>query len=524
MEDNLCFFDADDGSSVVINVKKRNKGFIIAVIVFLSLLSLTGCVRTVPHERVSDGSTMPPIHEVPDAPTGDSQEDYEYNAVLYIPAADALSLDTVSAWVTVTSGETLQEALVRELLAHINGSMFWNSNQSLGLAASAYPVEVMGDFVTVNLNTAARTLSMSGLFALRMAIVNTLTELPEVRYVCVLVNGRDAGLDIAITLPTGVLSRYPSGDIASFWRQIENQQNSDVQLQKMAALYFPSKDGQFLIGEVRNLTIASRTAGGYAKVLLEELAKGPIRLDCARTVVPPESFLQSDPLLLVPAGSSSKYIELYFEPGIDDFLKECGSSRGEMLSSICYTLTEFIPGLDGVVAYIDGELLIEAVLPGGDVWSAQNGQMMREVLAPSLGAVVSVYVPEQNENGLITCNCAIAQRYLTQPRALIRELMKEPDVPEGNRAIPAEITDADILGLQIRDHTVLLNLSEHFAAACSGFSDVEERNMIYAIVNTLTDRFNVNAVRFYVAGEQRQLAGYIDMRGEFLRHPGLIMR
>lgn len=71
-------------------------------------------------------------------------------------------------------------------------------------------MEVTRDLVTVNLGTSARALGSEALFALRMAITNTLTTLTDINYVNILINGRDPGLDVRMLLPTGVLSRYPA--------------------------------------------------------------------------------------------------------------------------------------------------------------------------------------------------------------------------------------------------------------------------------------------------------------------------
>ena len=70
--------------------------------------------------------------------------------------------------------------------------------------------------------------------------------------------------------------------------------------------------------------------------------------------------------------------------------------------------------------------------------------------------------------------------------------------------------------------TALVDLSETFRAACQGMGQAEERNMVYAMVNTLTEMDGVTRVRFYVNGEPSPLAGWLFMEGEFLRHPGLI--
>jgi hypothetical protein len=78
------------------------------------------------------------------------------------------------------------------------------------------------------------------------------------------------------------------------------------------------------------------------------------------------------------------------------------------------------------------------------------------------------------------------------------------------------------LGILAQGDTVLVNLSDAFQKACEGLSEDEERNMVYCMVNTLTESEVLKRVRFYVNGEQKPLAGHIFMSGEFFRHPGAI--
>ena len=117
----------------------------------------------------------------------------------------------------------------------------------------------------------------------------------------------------------------------------------------------------------------------------------------------------------------------------------------------------------------------------------------------------------------------IAQRYRTAPRQLLREMMRAPGNPALSAALPEGVTDADVIGVKIEGDTALINFTQNFASACAGMDATQERNMIYAIVNTLTELEGVSRVRMYVDGEQTQLAGHLFLPGEFLPNSGLIV-
>ena len=503
--------------------------------ILLSLSLITGCVNSIPREKAGTEQTLPTTRPVLNAPIGDSQSTRVADVVLYIPDEDASRLTTMVQAIQIPSGQTKQEACVAALLNEINASDFYTGSSPLQLALVSNPVETTGNLVIVNLYNSARSLGRREMFALRVAITNTLTEMPGISYVQVLVSGRDTGLNITGTLPTGALSRYPSGDISTYWGQIESEQvSTDLEMQKTVPLYFITNDGTAMLAEVRNVTFpemrfeedaetgesiySERSAADYALVLLEELAKGPVGLKNTRRLAPPSAYYDRNPVYL----EAERALQIYFRPEVDDYLTVIGATRGMLFSSICYTLTGFIPGLTGILVYVGEDLVTETSLMDSNQWAAQNGFMMREQVASMAADTRTVYFPLADGTGLRAVTRPIAQRYRTQPRTLLRELMKAPEDASLRAALPAGVTDADILGLQIEGDTALLNLSTAFAEACVELTETEERDMVYAIVNTLTEIEGVMRVLFYINGEQRELSGSLLMDGAFMRHTGLV--
>ena len=87
---------------------------------------------------------------------------------------------------------TQAEAVLRALLSGPAQSGLREVAPGVELQSGSNAVEVSNGVVTVNLSFQARTLEPQQLHAARVAIANTLTELPDVDYVNVLVEGRDA--------------------------------------------------------------------------------------------------------------------------------------------------------------------------------------------------------------------------------------------------------------------------------------------------------------------------------------------
>ncbi|MDR0928790.1 MAG: GerMN domain-containing protein [Oscillospiraceae bacterium] len=497
-----------------------------ALCALLALLYLlTGCRASLSGQVTGEaGQTLPPVAAGPMAPTGDSQSARERSVVLYLPDTAAARLATQVQQVVIDSGETVYEACVAALLAALNNTDFYTGPEPLALERVSNPVETCGNLATVYLGRSVRRLDSEAMAALRLAIANTLTEFPEILYVNILVDGRDSGLDLlGRTLPTGVLTRYPSGDITTFWGQIQAQRAAeDTELTKSAALYFATDTGALMLGEVRDITFAARDEAVFARALLDELAHGAASLTGARALVPGWDYFERDPALYVPEGASERYIRLDLRREITDYLRLRGASLADMLGTVCYTLTGFIPSLDGITVYVGGELQTEMVLPDGSMWYDGEGLLTRDVFTAFAADTCTVYFALADGSGLRAVERPIAQRFRTQPRTLLREMMRAPGDAALMAVLPAAVGDADILGLQVQGDLALVNLSAAFARACAGFTAQQERNMIYAIVNTLTEADGVRRVRFYVEGQQVPIAGHMMIGGEYMRHAGLI--
>lgn len=498
------------------------RGRWLCLLLVLQLALLSGCVQSIPGEKQPTAQTLPPVRSGHEAPIGDGQTEQEYSAVMHFPDDKGERMQTDVRRVVIEPNKTKHEAVVEALLKEISGNKGFNtSGQELRLATISNAVETTRDLVTVNMYTSMRFLPIEKQYALRLAIVNTLTEIPGTNYVNILVHGRDVGLDMAETVPSGIMDRRPSSDIAAQWRQVEAQRtSSESELVKQVALYFVTDDGQHMLGEVRNITFTEREPAHFALRILEEMQKGATYIAAARNLVPTQDWFERDPVAVTL--EDGEYIALYFREEIDGYLSIRGSTRGMLLSSICYTLTSFIPRLDGIVAYVGGEMVTVLDMMDGEEWQMQNGQITRDSVAGGAADVCTVYFPLENGTGLYAVSRPIAQRMRTQPRALLRELMTPPTNPRLSGAIPEGITAADILGLQIQGDTALLNVTPAFAEACADLTPTQERNMIYAIVNTLTEMEGVTRVRFFVDGMQEPLAGSMFMQGEFMRHTGLI--
>lgn len=498
----------------------------------LCCLSLGGCVEQI-EERPPAELAAADISVVYDAPLGDMASSRTLDAVLHYLSYDGTQLISTVRSIYVSSNMTQAEAVLRALLSDPMQEGMFPVAPGTEVQSSSSAVEVSNGVATVNLSSQARILEPQDLYTARVAIANTLTELPDIDYVNVLVEGREEGLDLGAQIPTGTLSRSASGDVAALWNQQEGQrvQGSNASLAKMATLYFPMPGAQFMVPEVHSLTFSGATTADYAAGLLLEWGKGASAVQGSPAVFSPLDYLIGLPEENWLDGSSA-IVRLNFMPEIEDALARAAIPKGLFMAMMTYTLTSFIPMLDGVVVHIGDRLvnqLTEEESLDGRVWTFAEGIMTRGDFSPYLAEYCRLYFPTEAGDMLAGVNRPVPLKQSLQPRALIRQLLEGPqraDAKEGlTGAFPEGLSDADVIGLQIVDDVMLINVSQTFADACAQLTAQQERNVIYTIVNTMTELSQVRRVCFFVNGKQVEaLAGTMEMRGYFVRNPGIILQ
>ena len=70
---------------------------------------------------------------------------------------------------------------------------------------------------------------------------------------------------------------------------------------------------------------------------------------------------------------------------------------------------------------------------------------------------------------------------------------------------------------------IALNFSDDFYTACQDLTEKEERQLVYAIVNAVTQRADIKQVLFLNEGKNvDSISGHIILRKALLANPGLV--
>lgn len=509
----------------------NRKHITFALLLVVVSIALCACSSGgVPLAPTAPTLTLPPASLSFVAPIGDAALEYTSDATLYLPRHDGTRLSALTAQVSFSAARPHAESLVRALLSHPGDGMASPVGGNVKLSLSgANPVEVSRDVATVNLAASALQLDRRFLYTACQAIANTLTELPEINYVNVLVADRPVGLDIANTLPMGTLGRNVAQDPGTVYEQLlsrrveANENAAEKTLSASVTLYFPLSGSPGLVSEVRACSFNSQVFSDMVTVLLQELASGPQQNIDSPALPLLADLLTAPPALAYSEASGGQIVTLHFAHNLDDMLETYGLTRAQSMASLCYTLCTYFPSIAGVQVTIGGEP-VGTLLLTEDFQSTvtfEQSVQRRADFAPLLYDYCTLFFADHAGQKLVRTERPVPYYRCNNPRSLLVELAKGPksydSVQNLTGIMPEEaILDADVLGLALSGNTLLVNFAPAFKAIGEGLDGQRDRLLAYAMVNTLCCDERMRSVCFFLSGSQFEgFSGQIYWSGLF---------
>ncbi|MBQ8654148.1 MAG: GerMN domain-containing protein [Clostridia bacterium] len=475
---------------------------------------------------------LSPAENPYDAPTDDSGLAYTASAALHLPNRSGQRLIVqyvpLELRYDVHPARTILEALLSFPTNDDVRALNYGTVATLALH-SRNPVEIAGGVCTVNLASSALQLSYSNLYTVCLSIAATMTELPDVDAVNILIADQAVAMDITGSLPLGTISAIPGGELPVLWEQMDarrpplGESPSGTPVSATVTLYFPLEDGSGFVPETRSLSFPGQDPRQLALVLVNALSDGAQYVSGAARMPSLGRLLNVDPIVN-DLEDGGRMLTLRFNAGLEETLQLEGLDPTVFLGAVHRTLVTFIPSVSRVHIYSGDTLLDGLYSPIHGSTLFPDGLISRHHFSGCLMNQVTLYF---SDGSLLTPVLrAVPHDECASLRALVTELMAGPDADESARglvsALPQDLGSADVLGLALKDGTLLVNLSGNFAQAVSA-SDKNETLLCYSLVNTLCDAAQVDRVRFYFEGDMPgSLSGDIYWGGEFLRNPGLI--
>ena len=494
----------------------RRQTALLALLLTLALL-LGGCVRGQETRSPLEISLPVPSDEPENMILGESVSGAMTEVALYQAAPDFSGFSTVTQSLRTEVGESLPEAAARALLVMGSGlgSMAASDVKLLGF-------EYACGTATANLSIDARNVtSPQALLAMEAAIGNTLLGIDGVRGVNVLVGGVSEG---CCQLPLGVQTQ-PIQSVTAAYAQTQAEsdrlsQPDAAPVQRQALLYFPTDSGEWLVPELRGV---SAGAEGFEAALIEALKSGPRDEACAVASIPEGAELMEGGPQIETLGTGERVLSLNFSSTLANYMAFSGLEVWELAGSVTLTMCSFLPELDAVRIMVNGEPITMCAI-GDVILQLPDGLMRRGDFAGRVGSVATLVLLDSGDQ-LTRVERPVSTRSALSAKSLLTELFSFTGIEGDLYRLPVSqpLSTEDVLGVQVVGGVARVNLSANFYRSCQSLSPRAERDLVYAMVNTLCELGGIRAVRFYIEGRAADtLAGSIYLRSALMPNPGLI--
>lgn len=499
---------------------KKMKKIKAGMILLCLAVALSGCAAK---EAAVSKDALPSPQPV-SAPRNDARQNVQKTCLLYLPSVEGNQLFSVPVEAEFSVSRHRAEKLCQLLYAH-PGNEYAAALPAEASLSVTKPVEVSGNTATVSLAAGALRLTPEELFLVGQATANTLGQDGAIQYVNLLINSVQPGLDLAATLPAGCFQPSMQQDLATL-RSLRLTADPAARQTVNAALYYPVAGARGIACEARPLSFDSMEEAVLLQTLLDALQEGPVSLPGVPEY-PDFSAYMTEAAQVVDDGGSKRVV-LHFDGAFNQAIIDQGITRSVMAASLVYTLTTFMPGVEGVEIHI-GDERIESLTPtatltgAGETITFENGLIKRGDLSGFLLSGSTLYFA--GAEGVLHASVRMTPYFESRNvRAIINQLMQGPQdndsVKNLQPVLPKGLRDADLLGVAMEGDTLILHFSEQWLSLCQGMDQQQERNMIYAMVNALCELPEVKKVRFMVNDSQPEtLAGFIYLPGSFLPNP-----
>lgn len=498
------------------------KRILILILALICAGTLTGCVPlSVNLQRADQPVALPLPDEAPSAPAvGDSVPAFSQYVDLYLLSPDRQQLVPVSRAVTVGAGQSL---VTEAMLALLRAGSTADASSPFPEGTRLLGVERNGSVAVVDLSIEARSVeSGQQLFWMRQSAAETLIGLDGVEYVNLLIAGRS---ESPFDVPTGAAGGMKE-NLSGAWAHLSADQelfaraDAASSVERTAILYYASRDGQYIAPVARSVDISGADC---ITPVIEALMTQPGEGGCLRSPFPAGSSVLTAAPEIVETAEGRRMVKLAFDASLIAMLERQGLSAWQLYASLTYTLTGFLPDADGLIVLLGDGQLTRTERNGQEILLT-GGEMTRSVYPDAVCRLGAAYLSSQ-DGGLMRLYRPMDQADAVSPRALLGELFEGPASWETGaaRVLPDGVSIDDVLGLRIESGEATVNLSSNLYKCCQGLTAQQEKALIYAMVNTLTELPSVSSVRFQVEGETVDyLVSTVFLRGALLRNPGMI--
>lgn len=368
-------------------------------------------------------------------------------------------------------------------------------------------IELLPDLINVFLRTdAAKT--ENEIWMMKVALTATLVDFSGNAYVNIFVNGVQTGYQ---DHPNGVLQK-PKGTLQEEETKFKNASVEKPSLDVI--LYFLDQTEHFLVPEARSIQFESNAPEDMISTVVRGMIRGPENTYQHMPVID-KSIAELLGTQIVENEGEQRIVRLNFKKAPVAVTKQFSDGEKIAALALAKTIIGFMPDVDGVEIYVNGQMQAEPVT---------YTQPMSDAL---LGNGIKLYFPNSTYTLLNGVERMVDQETAGYPVELLSELMKGPtsiDDRDVNPVFISGISMSDVDDVFLAGDIAVVDFNGSIVEKLRDIDQKDESMMVYSIVNTLTNVGNVKRVQFLVDGERVQSlgGGSINVIDPLLKNPGIL--
>lgn len=354
-------------------------------------------------------------------------------------------------------------------------------------------LEITQDTANVYLNEEA----FNGLDSLaqvkaRLAIYYTLKDIENIQYVNLYVGDSEIGYKFK---PFGTLKKY---NIDEYKNEFLNGIAATQQMvqKRNVTLYFADLSGEYLLPEVRTITI---TDNSYVISVVNELIKGPVDRTVAKAILTSDCGVTS---ANITTSGGVRTLTLRFK-NLPKLANTSGLKSEQLTyASLVYSLTGFLVDIDRVVIYSGSSIVYTQTTS-----NTKTIYNTRNLYSKYIGSQIALYYPDTTKKQLYKVLRTVYNGDAQDPIYILKQLFNGPTESETTLAwpmLPKGVNSDDIISVEIKGQTIYVDFTENFYHVLEE-NKGNEFTTAFSIVNTLCELPGVKKVQFLMNGQKRDV-------------------
>lgn len=474
---------------------------LLTVWVLLAALSMSACAI-----QLADAPPPSPA-PVPSAQQLDLEPRIDIEAALYFLNRSRSKLEAETRTIRVEQNASPELAIVHALISGPAAEGLYPV--ASGFAAER--VEVMPDLINVYLRRTGGSTNPWNLAVTKVALAASLIDYSGVRYVNLLVDGQEPGYATgAENLPISVGAAVRPGDLADEISALM-QKAAGASYDAYIALYFLDLSESWLLPEVTRITVSDEQ--DTVQQIVDMLIRGPGNAYSLRRSL--DTGLELLEHSVVEDDSGQRLLRLVFNRLPTVYTSSFVDGEQMAAASLAYTLTDFIPGIQGIELADRVNPLHTAAYTPAD-------------FSELIGNRITVYLPNTPGGATMTgVERVVSQAQANDLYVILDTLMHGPLTGDSRSVWPAApdgITIRSVLDTYRAGEVIVVNLDGAAADVLGAAGTDDERVFLFSVINTMTNLKGVRCVLFLKEGERTEYLGNgaICVLDPIMKNPGII--